>query len=104
MRLILALLFAASLAGCTNDPTDVSLGGTFSSQRTQNDLTDFHFTVEAFAKDVAIMESFPERFNIQGLTQSQCEDLFARLEVKSYLTSLGPCISASNPPDVTYGN
>jgi hypothetical protein len=102
--LVILALSGVLLAGCTSEPRDVSLGGTFSGNRTENDLRDFQFTVEPFSKNVAIMESFPEQFRVGDLTRAQCEKLFARLEVKAYMTSLGPCISASNPPVSQYGN
>lgn len=87
---IVAILALLMLAGCT-DAEDYKMGGAFTSDRSQADLEEFNQLVGQYSDDVAIMESFPEQFSIRGMNQADCEELYTKLQAKSYISSLNVC-------------
>ena len=89
--LLLAALLIV-LPGCANpdESETFQLSGSFTQDRTQEDLADFNAVVEPYSDDVAIMESFPEQFSIRGIVGG-CEQLRSTLDAKTYIAAVGTC-------------
>lgn len=92
MRLLVATALFVLAAGCATPDGGGSfrLSGSFTSDRTEADLADFQAVVRPYSDDVAIMESFPEQFAINGIV-GRCEQLRATLEAKPYIANVGAC-------------
>jgi hypothetical protein len=99
MRFLLAAVAALLLSGCgsPDESATFQLSGSFTADRTQEDLDEFHAIVEPYSDDVAIMESFPEQFSIRGIVGG-CEQLRATLDSKQYIASVGACRAESGSP------
>ena len=95
--LVLTLLL---FAGCAtpDEGTKFRLSGSFTAERIQADLDEFHAIVRPYSDDVAILESFPEPFSIRGIVGG-CEQLRATLETKDYIASVGTCTVESDTGD-----
>lgn len=100
MRITLVVAIAVLAAGCASpsDSPSFQLMGSFTADRTQGDLDEFHGLVAPYSDDVAIMESFPEQFAIRGIVGG-CEQLRATLTSKDYIATLGSCTIESDPGD-----
>ena len=102
-RLAILAALAILLSGCASvgsGPT-FRLSGSFTAERTQADLDEFHAIVRPYSDDVAILESFPEQFVIRSITGG-CDQLRATLQSKDYIASVGTCQRdepASGDPD-----
>ena len=87
-----SLLVLLLLSGCLSSaPTPFDLSGSFTADRTQADLDEFHALVDPYADDVHIMESFPEQFAIDGKDVRRCDELLGLLKAKPYIAQVGPC-------------
>ncbi len=88
------LILALALAGCLSSTPDVAeagIRGAFTPERTSQDLQDFDSTARAHgARDIAIMESFPEQFSIT-IDAPSCDGLKQVLLDKPYLTGVRGC-------------
>ena len=95
MRVVLAPALVAALvaaAGCASPDESESfqLSGSFTADRTQEDLDEFDAIVAPYSDDVAILESFPEQFSIRGIVGG-CEQLRSTLDAKEYIASVSAC-------------
>jgi hypothetical protein len=87
-----ALAALLLLPGCLEaSPTPFGLSGSFTADRTQEDLEEFQALVAPYATDVRILESFPEQFAIDGRDLGDCAELAALLEAKDYVAQVGAC-------------
>lgn len=91
--LAVGCLLLAGCLGSSTEPTPFRLSGSFTEDRTQADLDEFHALVEPYATDVRIMESFPEQFAIDGRDLARCDGLAALLASKDYIAHVGDCLA-----------
>lgn len=92
VRVALAGAVFVVLAGCASpdESETFRLSGSFTGDRTQEDLDEFEAIVEPYSHDVAILESFPEQFSIRGIVGG-CEQLRSTLDSKDYIASVSAC-------------
>jgi hypothetical protein len=92
MRALLASALVTAVAGCASpdESETFQLSGSFTADRTQEDLDEFDAIVAPYSDDVAIMESFPEQFSIRGIVGG-CEQLRSTLDSKDYIASVSAC-------------
>lgn len=100
LRALLASTLVVAVAGCASpdDSETFQLSGSFTADRTQQDLDGFDALVAPYSDDVAIMESFPEQFSIRGIVGG-CEQLRSTLDSKDYIASVSACRVESNAGD-----
>lgn len=88
-----AILLAAVPVAVAQEDARFDLAGSFERDRTQADLDHFQKTVENHTGEgVALQESFPEQFHIQGLAADVCKALHRELDTTDYLARLSDCV------------
>lgn len=92
MRWLLVAGLAFLLSGCATaeEGPQFRLGGSFTADRTDQDIAEFNAIVKPYSDDVALLESFPEQFVVSHIAGG-CEQLRATLQSKDYIASVGAC-------------
>lgn len=102
MLVVLAVL----LAGCAEAPYDpsadggvpttgpYSLHGTFTNDRTQEDLDAWCAVAREYGNECVLMESYPEQFRLGFDTRERCEEARAKLAAMARVRP-GECTGAS---------
>lgn len=95
MRLLLfAAMLAVALAGCTDGPDesrDWRVSGHFTAEP-RPDWDEWNALVATYTDAPAmIMESFPEQFAVEGLTEAGCAAFRAEVLALPYVASAGDC-------------
>lgn len=74
------------------------LSGSFKQTVTPQDTDDFNKKLQPFGVSATILEIFPPKFNITGLTQEKCTQIRNTITTLTYLTNISPCEQILNNP------
>lgn len=105
MRALAILAPLALLAGCmeleapapgVTDEREWVLSGTFTRERTQDDLDHWCDVARAFGNECVLMESYPEQYRLTFASEAECRDARERLRERPNIVP-GVCTGAPDP-------
>lgn len=90
---VVALMPGLLVAGCLDQGTEPTyrLAGTLSEDADENDTADLRQRAEARGAELFLLESFPLQYDIQPLSEADCQALADELEGLDYVTEVRAC-------------
>ncbi len=98
---VVALLPGLLAAGCLDQGTETTyrLTGTLAEDADDNDTADLRQRAEARGAELFLLESFPLQYDIQPLSEADCQALADELEEFDYVTEVRSCQATQTAED-----
>lgn len=99
--MLVALLPGLLVAGCLEQGTETTyrLAGTLSEEADDNDTADLRQRAQAHGAELFPLESFPLQYDIQPLSEADCQALADELEELDYVTEVRSCQATETTED-----
>lgn len=91
--LVVALLPGLLVAGCLDQGTETTyrLTGTLTEDADENDTADLRQRAQARGAELFLLESYPLQYNIQPLSEADCQALAEELGGLDYVQEVRAC-------------
>lgn len=96
---VLLALLALPLAGCAGEETSYGVTGSFTEDRSDEDIEEVRELAHAQGGEIVILESFPEQFQVRALSLEECEAFREEVEQKPYIDTVEGCAEVESGAD-----
>lgn len=92
-------LLALALAGCAGEETPYGVTGSFTEDRSDEDIEEVRELARSHGGEIVILESFPEQFQVRAMSLEECEAFREEVEQRPYIDTVEACAEAEAGAD-----